>query len=515
MVRHKTVPRRSCGGVWACLSCLVAFLFGPEFCTEQVWGVQSRLRPSFVAPAGATATAASWKKVGSQVPRRQLVSTVDAAPSAVGLAGCVSVALGLSLAVAAAATRRKAGVSLRAESDSCKGDASITGARATGTDAKAEAAQKESERAELHSMLEELDMKMHLLAQAGDFKSAAKIRDKLGTAQLDDEGSVLLANAEFYAAFTKKDMKRMKALWLPTSYVQCMTPYDKPSHGYTEVCRSFQRLFEPSQKKRTVTPEDVKVNVLGATAIVSCTEQIILQKRPVKVMLTTNIFRKVESRWLLLHRHCSHIGQGNSLAGDESEGAELAMGENALAALRMQQFQQLMRAAKNIGGSQIIIKQANLSDYDEDSDDDDDEDDDVGPFGITGIVNGPDDEEEEEDGSDEELFVEEEDQAAMERSRKSTVRALRKLRAENLISKQGHVHLIQDMLRHPGESIPERAHELLLDGEDSDCPAAWEEFTALMIAEMPGESKRRNQREGRSLKIPRIKSSDGSSASAS
>eukprot|EP00930_Biecheleria_cincta_P082347 TRINITY_DN720_c0_g1_i1.p1 TRINITY_DN720_c0_g1~~TRINITY_DN720_c0_g1_i1.p1 ORF type:complete len:526 (-),score=118.22 TRINITY_DN720_c0_g1_i1:149-1726(-) len=503
MVCHGTVSRRSCGGAWVCLSCLVVFCFGPELRTEQAWGVQSRLHPSFVAPVGATAKATSRKRLDSNLPRRQVGSTVGAASSTAGLAGFVSVALGLSLAAAAVATKRRAGLRLKAEGESCKGDASITGARATNTNAKAaEAAQRERERAELHSMLEELDMKMHLLAQAGDFKSAAKIRDKLGSAQLDDEGSVLQANAEFYAAYTKKDLKRMKALWLPASYVQCIMPYDKRSHGYTEVCKSFQRLFEPNQKKRSsITPEDIKVNILGATAIVSCTEQVVLQKRPIKVTLATNIFRKVENKWLLLHRHCSHIGENMSpLGGDDSEGMELALGENTMAAVRMQQFQQLMRAAKNIGGSQIIIKPANMSEYDDDDDDDDEDDDDVGPFGITGIVDGAHDEHE-EDGSDEELFVEEQEQAAMERSRRATLRALRKLRADNRISERAHVYLIQDMLRHPGESIPERAHELLLDGEDSDCPAAWDEFTALMIAEMPGESKRRKLRPGRALKM--------------
>ena len=45
---------------------------------------------------------------------------------------------------------------------------------------------------------EELDRKRIDLAEAGDYAAAARIRDQLSSAQLDDEGNVLQANVEFY-----------------------------------------------------------------------------------------------------------------------------------------------------------------------------------------------------------------------------------------------------------------------------------------------------------------------------
>merc|ERR1711879_882376 len=103
----------------------------------------------------------------------------------------------------------------------------------------------------------------------------------------------------------------MKALWLEASFVQCIHPYEKRSLGYTDVCDSWQRLFSMgAARKSTITAEDVRVNVRGATAIVVCLEQVISKalKRPLRSMTATNIFRKVGQKWLLVHRHVSSAG---------------------------------------------------------------------------------------------------------------------------------------------------------------------------------------------------------------
>jgi len=53
------------------------------------------------------------------------------------------------------------------------------------------------------------------------------------------------------------------------------------------------------------------------------------------------------------------------------------------------------------------------------------------------------------------------------------------------------------MLRNPGKSTPERAHELLLEGvSEKEKKAAWDDFAALMVVEakrLETESKKANQ----------------------
>ncbi|CAK0823152.1 unnamed protein product, partial [Prorocentrum cordatum] len=160
-------------------------------------------------------------------------------------------------------------------------------------------------------LVEELEGKMHELASKGDYVAAAAVRDELCAAQFDDEVHVLSANAELYSAFSARDIDRIKALWLQASYVQCIHPYDqqKPASGYSEVCGSWRRLFDQGRLQRSVvSAENVRVNVRGATATVSCVEQVSSRKarRPQNKMLATNVFRKVQGRWLLIHRHVSH-----------------------------------------------------------------------------------------------------------------------------------------------------------------------------------------------------------------
>ncbi|CAK9062124.1 unnamed protein product [Durusdinium trenchii] len=308
-------------------------------------------------------------------------------------------------------------------------------------------------------VVEEMDRKMVECAQAGDFTGAARLRDKLCSSQLEDEGTVLQANVEFYASFSQRDLERMKACWFPSALAQCIHPYDKMLNGCSEISESFRRLFEESKTKSRIVPDEVKVSLRGATAVVTCQEKVVLKQRIQSILLTTHVFRRAaQGKWLLMHRHAS-----TPPGDDESVGAWNA------------RLQQLMRAAQTLGPgtSQFIINAANPI-YDDDGD---------GPFGISGRLDdedlSPDDDESDEPhDSDDEIYVEEEDD--MEDARDAW-RSLRKLARDRVISRGDKVLLLAEMTQNPGESIVEKAHRLLLrDVPDAEEKDAWEDFGELI-----------------------------------
>lgn len=361
----------------------------------------------------------------------------------------------------------------------------------------------EAPEATTSKLAEELEGRMHELARREDYEAAAAVRDELSNLQVDDEAEVLRANSELYAAFSSRDLKRMEAIWLRAPYVQCIHPYEKRSSGYTDVCESWKRLFEAlpksaaARRSTSVTAEDVRILVRGCTAIVNCVEQVAsrLPRRPIRSMSATNIFRKVSRRWYLIHRHVS--SEGDSTAGPALLGAEPAgEGSGAMGNWRLQQLYQALAA--DWPGARIIIQPpGSQRGFGGEEDDDDDDDDDhfqraIGAQldGMQVLGSGLGDEEgdgsdvsDDEDGlDDDELYAEEDDGGA--EAARETVRALRRLKKEGHLTQQAKIQLISEMLRNPGESMPERAHELLLaEVPDEERKAAWDDFAAIVAWE--------------------------------
>lgn len=399
-------------------------------------------------------------------------------------AGCFVCAAGLLGGRRALA--RRAPVRLRAAAQ----DGGPAGGDATAGGASGKAGSETPDRVP-EELVEELEGRMHELASKGDYVAAAAVRDELCAAQFDDEVHVLSANTELYSAFSARDIDRIKALWLQASYVQCIHPYDhrKPTSGYSEVCSSWKSLFDQGKLRRSVvSAENVRVNVRGATATVSCVEQVSSRKtkRPQNQMLATNVFRKVRGRWLLIHRHVSHAdGVG---AFEMPALAEDADDPEGMAAWKLAQLARAVAAP----GASIIIKQGGVFHGASDEDDSDDELHEAmgsafeeaglgGPEEMTIMGQGVADDDVSDHSDDEDGMYEED---VMEAAR-DTVRALRRLSREGKLTQQARIQLLSQMIRTPGESMPERAHELLLHDvmEEEEKAAAWEDFAALVAVE--------------------------------
>lgn len=345
----------------------------------------------------------------------------------------------------------------------------------------AETANDRSDRQD--KFVEQLEGQMQTLAKSQDYSAAAAVRDQLSTSQVDEEVQVLAAHAELYAAFSARDVERVKAVWLRAPYVQCIHPYSKRCRGYEDICENWKKLFEDASKKSALAAAEIRIVVRGATATISCQEQIIsrVSQKLVRSMLATHVFRRVNSRWLLVHRHVAPLLESQPRFLDEKIGPADMLLENP----------QLVGGgwrtrASNPSNIQLILQQQ----------EDDYEDIEDGKEAmlnamrqISDKVNAmpgfnQDDGMDNDESVDEEMY-EEDDEDDLEVAR-TTVRAIRELAKQSRISPQAKLHLLADMIDHPGQSAPERAHELLLfnvEKEDEEYQDAWEDFANLLAME--------------------------------
>ncbi len=128
---------------------------------------------------------------------------------------------------------------------------------------------------------------------------------------MDDSSAVLGVNSAFYLAMSKKNPERMGEIWHRGDHgVFCMRPgLNSALSGYSEVQMGWKRLWGGTRTGYYVEPENVQISVLGMSAWVTCRE---LGRKcdevPGFFCLATNVFRKIEGRWKLVHHHCSRHG---------------------------------------------------------------------------------------------------------------------------------------------------------------------------------------------------------------
>lgn len=157
----------------------------------------------------------------------------------------------------------------------------------------------------------ELESQMLQAVQKGDFEQASEKRDEIDRMHVDDCGFVLQANTKFYKAFSEKNLEEMEKIWCASdaSAVQCIHPSHQPIIGYKHVIESWKSMFNSKDETfqmNTMEPTNLRLSVKGATAWLTCDEEVYKPKfvrgkgktkELVKKMLATNIFRKVDGKW--------------------------------------------------------------------------------------------------------------------------------------------------------------------------------------------------------------------------
>ncbi len=125
----------------------------------------------------------------------------------------------------------------------------------------------------------------------------------------DDDEEVKQANQGFYRAFESLNIDNMRGAWA-TGDVTCVHPGWPLLKGVERVMDSWKRIFENTAMMQfTITGAVVRVE--GGSAWVMCTENIntlVDGKVAEAKVQATNVFMKIEGRWLVVHHHGSPLG---------------------------------------------------------------------------------------------------------------------------------------------------------------------------------------------------------------
>ena len=111
----------------------------------------------------------------------------------------------------------------------------------------------------------------------------------------DDERADIQANAYFYEAFCRQDMKRMESLWSEKELVTVIHPGWPAVYGRENVLDTWRGILE-SPGSPDITCAQVSVSVYDKIAFVICTEKLFTED-----LAATNIFIFENGHWRLVH----------------------------------------------------------------------------------------------------------------------------------------------------------------------------------------------------------------------
>lgn len=149
-----------------------------------------------------------------------------------------------------------------------------------------------------------------------------------------DKEALEIANAELYAAVENADLDRMEALWADGELGEdavCIHPGWRMVTGRGAILRSWALIMANTTYIQFFLT-DVRVRLEGDTGIVSCAESILTAAEEGESadfaaggsMVSTNVFRRMDSGWRLWLHHASPV---LAPGGDETAESGGAPGE--------------------------------------------------------------------------------------------------------------------------------------------------------------------------------------------
>jgi ketosteroid isomerase-like protein len=178
----------------------------------------------------------------------------------------------------------------------------------------------------LDDQVGDLEAELYAAVDQQDYPLAQQKKEEIARMHVDDCGAVLQVNSAFYRAFSEKDYNAMEKLWLKDASTLCIHPAHAPLVGANAILTSWKNMFEPSSssmmmmkmngsfQRNWMSPSMIRLTVKGATAILTCDEEVFVrrfvrgkkrQTELVTKLFATNIFRKVDGRWYMVHHHAS------------------------------------------------------------------------------------------------------------------------------------------------------------------------------------------------------------------
>ncbi|CAA0830540.1 Nuclear transport factor 2 (NTF2) family protein [Striga hermonthica] len=152
-----------------------------------------------------------------------------------------------------------------------------------------------------------LERELQVAIDQENYTQAAKIRDSLKILQEDSKTSVLAANARFYNSFRKGDLAALQAIWSKGPHACVVHPGVSGISGYDLVMGSWEFVWADYEFPLEIEIKDVEVHVKGDMGFVTCIEMVRTKGSGWGRHFATNIFERVDDRWLICVHHASYV----------------------------------------------------------------------------------------------------------------------------------------------------------------------------------------------------------------
>jgi len=124
-----------------------------------------------------------------------------------------------------------------------------------------------------------------------------------------DIDEILEVNSRFYKALGTRDLELMGTVFVHDDRAGCMHPGWVMLKGWEAIRQSWENVFDP-EDQLGIKLHNLTVDIEGDAAWVTCIQELTYIKRdPVmmNVSVSTNIFEKNESGWLMVIHQASPI----------------------------------------------------------------------------------------------------------------------------------------------------------------------------------------------------------------
>jgi ketosteroid isomerase-like protein len=124
-----------------------------------------------------------------------------------------------------------------------------------------------------------------------------------------DKDLVLEVNERFYRALGSRDLSLMDTVFVHDERAGCTHPGWVMLRGWEAIRQSWENVFDP-EDTLDIRLHNVTVDVKGDAACVTCVQELTyINRTPVmmNVSVSTNLFERTESGWLMVIHHASPI----------------------------------------------------------------------------------------------------------------------------------------------------------------------------------------------------------------
>ncbi|MCZ6681223.1 MAG: nuclear transport factor 2 family protein [Candidatus Poribacteria bacterium] len=134
---------------------------------------------------------------------------------------------------------------------------------------------------------------------------------------MTNEQQVEQANLNFYQAMQNLSIDMIDDVWLHADWVRCVHPNWETLTGWEGIRQSWVNIFQNTHRMH-IQPTEVSIYVDSQFAWVTCVESIhtsVRGRMSVGFAQATNIFKRENDDWKMVHHHASSLPREMSLSG--------------------------------------------------------------------------------------------------------------------------------------------------------------------------------------------------------